>query len=357
MKVIVDDKIPYIREAIERIADEVVYVPGKEFTPELVHDADALIIRTRTRCDQALLEGSRVRFIATATIGFDHIDTEYCRQAGITWTNAPGCNARSVQQYIESVLILLKQEEGMKLSELTIGVVGVGHVGTLVVELAEAYGMKVLRCDPPRALAEGDLPLALAEKGDGLPYFHSLSELMELCDLISFHVPLIREGAYPSYHLADDSFFAGLKKKPFIINTSRGEVVETAAIKRALDKGLIRNAVLDVWENEPHIDLELLNRIFIGTPHIAGYSADGKANATRMSLDALCHFFGIEASYQIKTPLPEHTEIHADADEATLLIYDPRRDCRALRLHPEDFERLRGNYPLRREREAYTIIC
>jgi erythronate-4-phosphate dehydrogenase len=338
MKVIVDDKIPYIREAIERIADEVVYLPGAQFTPEAVKDADALIIRTRTRCTRELLAGSRVRFIATATIGFDHIDTAYLREAGIAWTNCPGCNAGSVEQYIHSVFLLLKRERGVKPEATTLGVVGVGHVGSRIAAMAERMGMRVLRNDPPRAAAEGT---------EG---FATLDELAREADILTFHTPLIRDGEYRTFHLADEAFFRSLQRKPLVINSSRGEVVDTQALLQALDSGQVGDAVIDTWENEPHINLTLLNKVYIGTPHIAGYSADGKANATRMALDALCHFFHLQANYQIEAPALDGSLVKAeDAEEASLLLYDPRRDCQALRQHPEAFESLRGNYPLRRE--------
>ena len=344
MKVIVDNKIPFIREAVEHIADEVVYAPGNGFTPELVRDADALIIRTRTRCDRHLLEGSRVRFIATATIGFDHIDTDYCRQAGIQWANAPGCNAPSVAQYIQSVLLLLQLNRDKPLAGLTMGIVGVGHVGSLVTEVATDMGLKVLANDPPR------------EEQEGPGRFHTLDELAAECDIISLHVPLVREGRYPTYHLADDRFFRSLQRRPVFINTSRGEVHDTQALLRALDEGLVADAVIDVWENEPDIDRTLLQRAFIGTPHIAGYSADGKANATRMALNALCRFFDIRPDFHIAPPKPLNPVITAATEtEACLQVYDPRRDSDALKAHPERFEQLRGDYPLRRERQAYLF--
>ena len=315
MRVIVDNKIPFIKEAIEKIADSVIYTSGRDFTPELVKDADALIIRTRTRCNKELLEGSKVRFIATATIGFDHIDTEYCREAGIAWTNAPGCNSASVAQYVQSALLLLQQLKGVQLSELTLGIIGVGNVGSKIAQLA-------------------------AE-----------------CDILTFHVPLYKEGPYKTFHLADHTFFRSLKRCPVIINTSRGEVIETNALLNALEDGLISDAIIDVWENEPDINLTLLNRVFLGTPHIAGYSADGKANATRMSLDALCRFFHIKADYRIAPPQPRNPIITAGSlAEAYLQMYDPRRDSEALKTHPEQFEKLRGDYPIRREKEAYTYI-
>jgi erythronate-4-phosphate dehydrogenase len=345
MKVIVDNKIPFIKEAIEKIADEVVYAPGKDFTPSLVKDADALIIRTRTRCNRELLAGSQVKFIATATIGFDHIDTEYCHEAGITWTNAPGCNSASVAQYLHSSLILLQKQKGINLSEATIGIIGVGNVGSKVAEVAQELGMHILLNDLPR------------EEKEGKQQFSSLQSLAEECDILTFHVPLYREGKYKTYHMADAAFFRSLKRRPVIINTSRGEVIETNALLNALETGAISDAVIDVWENEPAINIDLLDKVFLGTPHIAGYSADGKANATRMSLDALCRYFNIQTDYQIIPPAPKQLQITADdLSDAYLQMYDPRRDSNALKTHPELFEKLRGDYPLRREKEAYTIL-
>ena len=195
MKIIIDNKIPYIKEAVQRIADEVVYAPGKDFTPELVRDADALIVRTRTHCNRDLLEGSRVKFIATATIGFDHIDTEYCKQAGIEWTNAPGCNSASVAQYIQSSLLVWKSVRNKRLNELTIGIIGVGNVGSKVAKVAQDFGMRVLLNDLPR------------EEKEGAERFSSLEKIAEECDIITFHVPLYKEGKYKTFHLADEVFF------------------------------------------------------------------------------------------------------------------------------------------------------
>ncbi|MCD8310047.1 MAG: 4-phosphoerythronate dehydrogenase PdxB [Prevotellaceae bacterium] len=344
MRIIVDDKIPYIQAAVSQLADEVVFLPGKAFTPALVKGADAIVIRTRTRCDRALLEGSGVRFIATATIGFDHIDTAYCREAGIAWVNAPGCNAASVAQYVQSALIVLQRERGMRLQGATLGIVGAGHVGSKVARMARQMGLAVLLNDPPRAAVEGDAG------------FVPLEELAARSDIVSFHVPLSRAGIYKTFHLADSAFFHSLKRRPVFINTSRGEVVETAALTAALDEGAISDAVIDVWEHEPDIDLTLLYKTFIGTPHIAGYSADGKAGATRMALDALCRHFQLHASYNIQPPAPTRPFITAASREAAYLqIYDPRRDADALKADPRSFEQLRGAYPLRREPQAYTI--
>lgn len=344
MKVIVDNKIPFIKEAIECIADEVVYAAGKDFTPALIKDADALIIRTRTQCNQELLENSKVSFIATATIGFDHIDLDYCQKAGISWASAPGCNASSVAQYLQSALLLLQQTKSFDLKDLTLGVVGVGNVGSKIVELGHRMGMRVLSCDAPRADREGKA------------LFCALETIAEQCDIISFHVPLIKEGKYMTYHLADENFLNSLKKSPILINTSRGEVVHTNALLQALNNGKVADAVIDVWENEPAINLPLLNKVFLGTPHIAGYSADGKSNATRMALDALCRHFHLQATYRIQPPEPVNQHIIAATPaEAALAMYDPRQDSEALKSHPDRFEQIRGDYPLRRESNAYTL--
>ena len=323
MKVIIDHKIPYIKEAVSRIADEVVFLPGNAFTKEAVKDADALIVRTRTMCNRELLEGSQVKFIATATIGYDHIDTEYCREAGITWTNCPGCNAGSVEQYVHSALLQLKHKKGLDLEKSTLGIVGVGHVGSRVKRMAESLGMRVLLNDPPRA--------DRGEQG-----FVNLETIARECDVITFHTPLNRDGKYATYHLANEDFLFSLERTPYLINSSRGEVVDTASLLAALSAGKVKDAVIDTWEYEPNISRELMSVVFLATPHIAGYSADGKANATRMSLEALCQFFGVEADFTILPP-------EGPSD------YDPTRDSEWLKASPEKFEWFRGNYPLRRE--------
>ena len=344
MKVIVDDKIPYIREALATMGVEAVYLPGSKIDRASVSNADALIVRTRTHCNAELLEGSRVRFIATATIGYDHIDMVYCASQGIQWTNAPGCNAASVCQYIQSVLLLLQLEEGIQLSEATIGIVGVGHVGTLVAEMARTWGMRVLLCDPPRA-----------DRGE--EEFVPLDTIAREADIITLHTPLIREGSHPTFHLADKDFFRSLERKPYFINTSRGETTDTQALWEALDKGYIAQCIIDVWENEPEIDLSLLDQCYIGTPHIAGYSADGKANATRMALTALSEHFNLGEVPHIEPPHPTEPTIRAKSRECALLqTYNPHADSNALKTHPERFEQLRGEYPFRREEQAYKLI-
>lgn len=347
MKIIIDSKIPYIKGAVEKIAGnaKVDYLAGKEITHEQTKEADALIIRTRTKCNRQLLENSKVKFIATATIGFDHIDTQYCDSQNITWTNAPGCNSKSVAQYVQSALIEWSHTFHIELHKLTIGIVGVGNVGSKVAAVAQSLGMRVMLNDLPR------------EEKEGSEHFTSLKKIAEECDIITFHTPLHREGKYKTLHLGDQTFFASLRKCPLIINTSRGEVIDTTALLTALQSRSISEAIIDVWENEPNINHELLKKTFIGTPHIAGYSADGKANATRMSLDSFCKFFQIEAQYEVTAPAPETPTIHASCmEEALLQIYNPTNDSNRLKAAPENFEAFRENYPLRREPEAFEII-
>ena len=291
MKIVVDDKIPFIREAIAQISTDVIYKPGIAISPDDIHDADALIIRTRTRCDETLLKGSKVSFLATATIGYDHLDIEYLKRAHITWTNCPGCNANSVGQYIHSCLLLLEKEKGYNLSKTTVGLVGVGHVGHAVIEAIRPLGVQILLNDPPQKEA-------LRKAGKPHEFFLKMEELQEKCDIISFHTPLITKGPYPTFHLANKTFFNALKKQPIIINTSRGAVVDNTDVLQALKDGIIRDAIIDTWENEPNINQELLNLIYIGTPHIAGYSADGKANATRMALSKFVFLNFLRKSYR-----------------------------------------------------------
>ncbi len=325
MKAVVDDKIPYIRGQIERLVDETVYLPGSKIGNADLKDADILVTRTRTRCDKVLLDGTRVKLIVTATIGFDHIDTAYCKEAGIRWTNCPGCNANSVCVYVHNALSLTDRLK----PSLTVGVVGVGHVGTLVARDLERCGMRVLLCDPPRF-----------DKGDIVEghEFVSLEKIMEEADIITFHTPLTKEGKYATYHMADAAFFAGLKKKPLIINASRGGVVDNKALLDAIESRQVADAVIDTWENEPEINTRLLDTISIGTPHIAGYSADGKANATRMSLKAVADYLGV----------PFEADIHIP-DGEKLSTGTLQSDCAALKESPHRFEELRSNYPIRRE--------
>ena len=355
MKIIIDDKIPYIKGALEPFA-EVVYLPGDKTTSEDVKDVDALITRTRTDCNEKLLAGSNVKFIATATIGFDHIDTVFCEQAGISWTNAPGCNAKSVEQYIASALIVLAEKKGFSLKDKTIGIVGVGNVGSKVARLSEILGMKVLLNDPPRARAEG------------IKGFVGLNEIIDKADIISLHVPLNLDGPDKTFHLADEGFFSATKKFPVIINSCRGEVTDTVAMKEALKSGKISGAVIDCWENEPLFDLELMSLVDLATPHIAGYSKDGKANGTTMSVRAISKFFNLGINNWKCTGIEKPSELDIFIDgtgkttqqiltEAILSTYDIREDDKRLRESVKTFEYQRGNYPIRREFPAFRIFC
>jgi len=353
MKIIIDDKIPYIRGAFENVA-EVVYMSGAKTTPEMVKDADAIVTRTRTICNEALLKGSSVKFIATATIGYDHIDAEYCEKAGIEWTNAPGCNSKSVEQYIASVLFVLAEKKGFQLKDKTIGIIGVGQVGSKVARVCELLGMKVLLNDPPRERAEGP------EK------FVSLQKIMSEADIITLHVPLNMTGEDTTFHLADSLFFNSLKRCPIVINSCRGEVMDTAAAKTALEKGMVSGMVVDCWEHEPDIDLQLLKMVDLATPHIAGYSKDGKANGTTMSVHAISRFFnlGLENWQPSGIDLPANPIIIINGEglseeeiiaQAVLATYDIRTDDKTLRENTSLFEKLRGDYPVRREFPSFTI--
>ena len=347
MKIVVENKIPYIKEAIQLVSNNVVYLSSNDFTTENIRDADVLIVRTRVKCNEQLLKGTKVKFIATATIGFDHIDVDYCKRAGILWQNAPGCNSGSVQQYIESSLYLLERQFNLLLSNMTIAIIGVGHVGRKIEALCREIGMRVLLHDPYRRDAE-------------VNFNHSsLDEIFAESDIITFHVPLSRGGKYPTYHLVDSSFFSKFTKGIFVMNTSRGEVIETNSLKEALNLGVVKQAIIDVWENEPHIDLELLNKVFIGTPHIAGYSADGKSMASQMALQAVCDFYKIDRKISIAAPRPmENQDMVLEVNsysEAALAVYNPEKDSKLLKDSPDKFEWFRGHYYVRRELLSYTI--
>ena len=348
MKIVIDNKIPYIQEKLQHLADQVVALGGAEITSADVRDADALIVRTRTRCDEQLLKG--------ATIGFDHIDTDYLQRVGIRWTNCPGCNAASVAQYLESTLLLLQRDKGINLCQATIGIVGCGHVGSKVRSLSQRLGLRVLVCDPP--LAEEQTPNTQHPSPNtqhpSPNTYVSIDVIERECDIITFHVPLTRDGSHPTYHLADEAFFHRLQRRPYIINTSRGEVVDNQALLAALCDGRVQDAVLDVWEHEPQLDLQLLQRVFIGTPHIAGYSADGKVNADNMVIDALCHHFDLPHPGYIEAPaLPADHPASLAAHPTPLDYYNPLVDSAALKARPDHFEYLRNHYPLRREGCSY----
>lgn len=350
MKIVADNQIPFLKGLLEPYA-EVVYLPGKEISKNDLLDSDALLIRSRTNCTKELLEGTKIRFIGTATIGYDHIDTDYCKAKNILWVNAPGCNSLAVAQYVTSAILNFSKKYGFHPSEKTIGIIGVGQVGQKVERCVRLLGMKVLLNDPPRARNEG-------EKN-----FSSLDLIEEECDVLTFHPILEKEGPDKTFHLADKNFFNKLKKPVFLINTSRGRVIDTEALKQAIKEGKVIDCALDCWENEPDIDLELLESSLIATPHIAGHSSDGKANATRMILEQLNAFFDLKMPrFLLELPAPEEPilKIHKNSPHkitsALLYAYDPIKDSEYLKKNPEKFEEYRGNYQLRREYKAFRIL-
>ena len=346
--IIADSKIPYLKGVLEPYA-RIDYLPPEQIDARAVRDADILLIRTRTKCNRALLDKSRCRYIATATIGYDHIDTDYCREQSIEWINCPGCNAASVGQYILSSLLAWSKSSRKPLRQCTIGIVGVGHVGRIVARYARLLGMRVLLNDPPR------------EEAEGAAEFTPLEEVCREADIITFHTPLTRGGKYPTFHLADARFFDSLAKAPLLINTARGEIIETEALKYALKQQQISAVILDCWENEPHIDKDLLNQALIATPHIAGYSADGKSTATRMIVEAVGRWIGLHIPTQGITPptpaqpLIDLAGVSTPLQKAVWDTYNPFDDDLRLRKSPETFEMQRGLYPLRREFGAYRI--
>ena len=360
MKIVCDSKVPFLRGVFEPFA-EVLYLPGGQTSPADVRDADALITRTRTRCDAALLAGSSVRVIASATIGYDHIDTAWCEAHGIRWANAPGCNAGSVEQYVAAALCTLSRRRGFPLAGRTLGVVGVGHVGSRVARMAAALGMRVLLCDPPRARAESSTP---AQPGD---HFLPLDEVIAGSDIITLHVPLTRTGEDATWHLFDAARLAAMRADQYLVNSSRGPVVDGAALKAALQAGRLGGAVLDVWEDEPDPDRGLLALADIATPHIAGYSADGKAAGTAAAVRTVAQALGLPLEQWRPAALPDPAQplsftldgagknLSEVLSDAILYTYDILADDAALRADPARFEALRGDYPVRREPGAFRL--
>jgi erythronate-4-phosphate dehydrogenase len=345
MKLVADINIPFLRGALEPWFTQVEYLPGNAITHDVVRDADALLVRTRTLCNAELLTGSRVKFIGSATIGHDHIDTNYCTRNGITWANAPGCNSGGVLQWVVAALFRYSEAKQTELAGKTLGVVGVGNVGRKVVLAAKALGLKVLCCDPPRQSTEG------------LPDFVDLATIARESDIITFHVPLLTGGEYPTFHMADDQFFSKLKPGVFIINSSRGEVVNTTSLAEAIGRR-VNAAALDVWENEPSISNMLLEKALIATPHIAGYSLEGKVTGTCMVVDALSDFFdlGIRPWRPAPNPLAEKIHIHhTSLDSLVMRTYNIMDDDSRLRENPFNFERLRNEYKYRRDFSGYVV--
>ncbi|MDR2854332.1 MAG: 4-phosphoerythronate dehydrogenase [Prevotellaceae bacterium] len=344
MRIIIDSYIPFIKGALDSVA-EVMYLDYQYITNQTVCDADVLIVRTRTRCDEKLLAGSNVKFIASATIGTDHIDKQYCADNGITWVNAPNSNALAVVQYIASALSFIVKRANFKINESTIGIVGVGAVGSKVELLAKSLGMKVLRNDPPRQRAEGDAG------------FVSLDQICEQANIITFHVPLVTEGQDATYHLADANFFEKLKGKPILINAARGEVIDTKALTRMVRVKKLSHLVIDCWEDEPNINPELLKLTTIATPHIAGYSAEGKVNAAVQVVHAVSKHFDLGKEDWEPWNLPEPMNLsnlkRMSQEYFYLKTYDIEQDSNRLKENPLNFEDIRSRYAFRREPKAY----
>ena len=313
MLIIIDKGIPFL-DGVFGSDIEVLYLAPEDITADVVKEADALFVRTRTRIDERLLGDSKVRFVATATIGFDHIDQEFCHKAGIHWVSCPGCNAQAVCDYVEEAISSIKSGE----SGLTIGVVGYGHVGKLVASMAEKRGYKVLLSDPPL--------------GIGM----SLEELAPLCDVLTFHTPLTQEGKYPTYHLCNADIFRLCKPNTLIINAARGGVIDEQAILSTVNGQLL--TVIDCWEGEPHLNQELLKKVDLASFHIAGYSIQGKMNASEMCLKAFCEFFSLPILSINKKAVP----LQGDSEPGWL-----KRISDQLKTMPEHFEQLRKQYKLR----------
>ncbi len=292
MKFVVDKNIPFVEKAFKSLG-EVSLVQTGDFTNKSVRDADVLVVRSETKVNKSLLDGSSVKFVGTATIGTDHLDLDYLASQEIAFANAPGCNSNSVKEYVVAALLYLSNMKDFSLKGKTIGVVGVGNVGSKVVKIAEALGMTVLQNDPPRARVENN------------PNFIPLDDLME-ADVLTLHVPLTKSGKEATYHLFDENRISKMKKGAVLINTARGAVIDTASLKKAVIEKQLAATIIDVWENEPNIDTDLLSLVTLGTPHIAGYSLEGKTNAVSMVREAVCKYFRIESPWNSIEEIGEH---------------------------------------------------
>ncbi|WP_447863982.1 4-phosphoerythronate dehydrogenase PdxB [Kluyvera sichuanensis] len=356
MKILVDENMPYARELFSRLG-EVRAVPGRPIPTDALTDADALMVRSVTKVNEALLGDKAIKFVGTATAGTDHVDQPWLAQAGIGFSAAPGCNAIAVVEYVFSALLMLAERDGFALADRTVGIVGVGNVGGRLQKRLEALGIKTLLCDPPRA-DNGD-------EGD----FRSLDDLVAEADVITFHTPLYKEGQYKSLHLADEALIRRLKPGTILINACRGPVVDNAALLKCLEAGQALSVVLDVWEPEPDLNLALLDKVDLGTSHIAGYTLEGKARGTTQVFEAYSQFIGQPQEVALSTllPAPEFGRIslHGPLDQPTLkrlvhLVYDVRRDDAPLRKVagiPGEFDKLRKNYLERREWSSLTVEC
>jgi len=354
MKIIADENIPFVKDCFSSIG-EVEVLPGREITAGAVADADCLLVRSVTAVDSNLLAGSSISFVGTATIGFEHIDIDFLREHDIGFASAPGSNANSVAEYIVAALLNIAKKHNFNLAGKSMGIIGAGNVGSRVEQKARVLGMKVLLNDPP-----------LQRKGGETKYL-PIEELFD-CDFITLHTPLTFEGIDRTFHLADERFFKLLKTGCVFLNTSRGGVTDTIALKSAIKSGRLKATVLDVWEDEPNIDTELLEMVDIATPHIAGYSLDGKVAGMIMIYKAACRYFGVKPEFDVEHFLPEPAvpglklgaQVASEQDVllgAVEKIYDIKDDDSRLReilnrpveKRGELFDRLRKEYGVRRE--------
>lgn len=359
MQIVADENIPLLDEFFAGFA-KIHRLAGRSIEHSSLGEAEALLVRSVTRVDRALLEGSKVRFVGTCTIGTDHLDLDYFAEAGIAWSSAPGCNARGVVDYVLGCLLTLAERQGVDLSKRSYGVVGAGQVGERLIQVLRGLGWSVLVCDPPRQSREG---------GD----FVELAEILERCDVISLHTPLQLEGPWPTRHLLDAQQLARVKPGSWLINASRGEVIDSCALGERLQQGGDLHVALDVWEGEPLVDPALAALCDIATAHIAGYSLEGKLRGTAQIYAAFCRHRGISADRSLACLMPQRwlprVQIAAGSDPdwvlATLcrLVYDPRQDDAGLRRslslaqaqRAQQFDLLRKHYPVRREIEGLEV--
>lgn len=359
MQIVADENIPLLDEFFAGFG-EIRRLPGRSIDAAAVADADLLLVRSVTHVSRTLLEGSAVKFVGTCTIGTDHLDLDYFQQAGIHWASAPGCNARGVVDYVLGSLLVLAEQQGVDLASRTYGVIGAGQVGSRLLKVLRGLGWRVLVCDPPRQAAEG---------GD----FVSLQQVLDQCDVISLHTPIERLGEHPTHHLLDAARLAALKPGSWLINASRGAVVDNQALRELLAQRADLQVVLDVWEGEPQADVELAALCRIATPHIAGYSLDGKLRGTAQIYQALCQHLGVAPGVELAQLMPaawlSDLTIDASADPAWALasicrvVYDPRRDDADFRHSLQGdaatrraaFDALRKHYPMRREIDGLEV--
>lgn len=334
MKIVADEKIPFLEGRIA--GADLVRLPAPEITKESLMDADVLMTRTRTRCDASLLEGTPVRMVATATIGTDHIDLDWCRSAGIEVRNAPGCNAPGVALYVWSSLL----HSGFDPKGKKVGVIGCGNVGSVVARWGEILGAEVMVCDPPRK-----------EAGYTDLEYLSLEEVLAQSDAVTLHTPLTKGGYHPTFHLIDRESLRHMKPGAFFVNAARGEVLESDAVSDAIESGVIKSAIIDTWENEPDLNLRLLNLADVATTHIAGYSVEGKQRATRMALEALRDSKTLHSSLLIQTEglAGPYVMPQILPEDLVMSHYDPAPMTLALKASPSSFEKLRNAYPLHSE--------